>query len=179
MIYLFLAPGFEETEAICTLDLIKRGGIEVKTVAVGTEGLAVTSTRGITVTADVSLKEAQKVLPDGLVLPGGLPGADNLNVPEIHEMLHAVNKKGGMLAAICAAPYVLGSQLLLVGKKATCYPGFEERLAGATVTGEAVVRDGNVITAIGMGATIPFGLAIVEYFKDENTAAGIKKAIFA
>ena len=179
MIYLFLAPGFEETEAICTLDLIKRGGIEVKTVAVGCEGLAVTSTRGITVLADLSLADAQKELPCGVVLPGGLPGADNLNVPAIHEILHAVNKQGGLLSAICAAPYVFGGQGLLQGKAATCYPGFEERLVGAEVKKAPVVRDGNVITAMGMGASVAFGLAIVEYFKGKEAADSIKAAIFA
>lgn len=179
MIYLFLAPGFEETEAICTLDLLKRGGIAVQTVAVGSEGLLVTSTRGIAVMADISLEEAAKALPEGVVLPGGLPGADHLNIPEIHKILHAVNAKGGLVAAICAAPYVLGMQGLLKNKKATCYPGFEDRLLEASYTGGAVEQDENIITAIGMGATIPFGLAIVEHFKGKEVADKIKTAIFA
>ena len=179
MIYLFLAPGFEETEAICTLDLLRRGGLEVKTVAVGTEGLTVPSTRGVCVVADISLEEAKNALPQGVVLPGGLPGADNLNVPEIHAILHAVNDAGGLLCAICAAPYVLGAEGFLEGKKATCYPGFEKKLKGADVQRLPVVRDGNVITAMGMGASIPFGLAIVEYFKGAERALQIKEAIFA
>ena len=179
MIYLFLAPGFEETEAICTLDLLRRGGLEVQTVAVGTDSLQVPSTRGVTVTADLSLSDAERTLPLGVVLPGGLPGADNLNVPAIHRILNGVNENGGLLAAICAAPYVLGQQGLLKGKKATCYPGFEEHLKGADIQKLPVVCDQNVITAMGMGASIPFGLAIVAYFKGSECAERIKAAIFA
>ena len=179
MIYLFLAPGFEETEAICPLDLMKRGGLDVKTVAVGTSDLFVSSTRGVTVKADLLLADLQDEAPEGVILPGGLPGADNLNIPEIHRLLHTCNSRNGLVAAICAAPYVLGLQGLLEGKKAVCYPGFEEKLQGATVVKEAVVKDGNIITAVGMGASIPFGLAIVAHFKGEEKATAIKNAIFA
>ena len=178
MIYLFLAPGFEETEAICPLDLMKRGGLEVKTVAVGTKDLFVTSTRGVTVKADLLLEDLSDSAPEGVILPGGMPGADNLNISEVHEMLHACNERGGLVAAICAAPYVLGLQGLLEGKKAVCYPGFEDRLLGAVRVQMPVVKDGNILTAVGMGASIPFGLAIVAHFKGEEKAAAIQKAIF-
>lgn len=179
MIYLFLAPGFEETEAVCPLDLMRRGGLEVTTVAVGTTDLLVTSTRGVTVKADVLLKDLGPALPEGVVLPGGMPGADNLNIPEIHRILHACHSQGGLVAAICAAPYVLGLQGLLEGKKAVCYPGFEDRLKGALLQSTPVAVDGNIITAVGMGASIPFGLAIVAHFKGQEQADAIKNAIFA
>lgn len=179
MIYLFLAPGFEETEAICPLDLMKRGGLEVKTVAVGTDDLFVTSTRGFTLKADLLLKELDDPAPEGVILPGGMPGADNLNIPQIHRILHTCNEQGGLIAAICAAPYVLGQQGLLQGKRAVCYPGFEDRLSGALLQKDPVVADGNIITAVAMGASIPFGLAIVAYFKGNEQADAIKKAIFA
>ncbi|MBP3322440.1 MAG: DJ-1/PfpI family protein [Clostridia bacterium] len=178
MIYLFLAPGFEETEAICPLDLMKRGGLDVKTVAVG-DTLTVTSTRGITVTADLLLKDLPEDAPEGVILPGGMPGADNLNIPQVHKHLHACHQKGGLVAAICAAPYVLGEQGLLQGKRAVCYPGFEDRLLGATVENAPTVKDGTLLTAVGMGASVAFGLQIVAHFKGEQEAERIAKAIFA
>ncbi|MBQ8236322.1 MAG: DJ-1/PfpI family protein [Clostridia bacterium] len=179
MICLFLANGFEETEAICPLDLMKRGGIDVKTVAVGTQDAVVTSTRGVRVIADMTLEQLDPALIEGMVLPGGLPGADNLNIPEIHQLLKRCNEQGGLIAAICAAPYVLGGQGILENKNAVCYPGFEEKLLGAKISKEPVVRDGNVITAVGMGASVAFGLALVEYLKGKEVAAQIARAIFA
>ena len=177
MIYLFLAPGFEETEAVCPLDLMRRGGLEVTTVAVGTTDLLVTSTRGVTVKADVLLKDLGPALPEGVVLPGGMPGADNLNIPEIHRILHACHSQGGLVAAICAAPYVLGLQGLLEGKKAVCYPGFEDRLKGALLQSTPVAVDGNIITAKGAGVAIEFGLKIAEQFAGKDEADKIYQSI--
>ena len=175
MVVLFLANGFEEIEALTPLDLLRRAGVEVVTVGIG--GKTVTGSHGITVMADTD------VLPSGdidmVILPGGMPGAANLDAsPMVAEALTKAEASGGYLAAICAAPMVLGHQGYLVGKRAVCFPGFEAELTGAVVDPDAfVVRDGHVITAKGMGAALDFGLALVTALKDEQTALTLRKAV--
>ena len=178
MIYLFLAEGFEEIEALCPLDLLRRAGQEVTTVGVG--GKTVTGAHGISVVADIMDTEFDDANPTMVILPGGMPGTKNLDEsPVVQKALDAALATGAPIAAICAAPMVLGKRGILRGKQATCFPGFEEYLEGATLSPLSVVRDGNIITAKGMGVALPFGLALVELLTDKKTADGLKKAVMA
>lgn len=180
MIYLFLANGFEEIEALCPLDLLRRAGLPVKTVAVGTEDCLVTGAHGIPVTADMHERDLCDKAPTMVILPGGMPGAKNLDAsPTVERVLAETKTAGGYLAAICAAPMILGKRDYLVGKRAICFPGFEKDLHGATVADTRVVRDGNIITAAGMGVALPFGLALVEALTDAETAGKLKKSVLA
>ena len=162
-VWLFLAEGFELVEALCPLDLLRRAGVSVSTVSL-TADKAVTASNGVTVLADKRLSElsASSALPDMAILPGGMPGAAHLReCRPVCELLERIASDGGFVAAICAAPFVLGELGLLRGKRATCFPGFEDRLIGAAVVPDKVVRDGSVITAAGMGAALLFGAALV------------------
>ena len=178
MIYLFLAEGFEEIEALCPLDLLRRAGQTVTTVGVG--GKTVTGAHGIPVVADIADTDFEDNAPTMVILPGGMPGTKNLDEsPVVQKALDAALTTGAPIAAICAAPMVLGKRGILRGKQATCFPGFEEYLEGATLSPLSVVRDGNIITAKGMGVALPFGLALVELLTDKKTADGLKKAVMA
>ena len=147
----FLANGFEEMEATGTVDVLCRGGVEVKTVSISSER-EVTGAHGMVYLADATFGDMDFSEADALILPGGMPGSSNLNDCEpLKELLVDHYKKGKIVAAICAAPMVLGGLGLLKGRRATCYPGFEPKLIGATATGEAVEVDGNVITGKGPG----------------------------
>lgn len=175
--FVFLATGFEEMEAIGITDILRRGGIEARTVSITTER-KVTGSHGIEVTADLLLTEADFVDADALILPGGLPGSKNLNACEpLKELLLEQYRQGKTVAAICAAPLVLGGLGLLKGRKATCYPGFEPTMIGAEATGNAVEKDGPVITGRGPGLVQPFAVALVEGLKGkavaEEVAAGL------
>ena len=142
----FLANGFEEMEALGTVDILRRGGIEVTTVSITTDPVVI-GAHNVPVTADTTLNNALLNDADALILPGGMPGASNLNDSEaVKEALLGQYREGRIVAAICAAPMVLGGLGLLKGRKATCYPGFEPKLIGANVTGEAVEVSDNVIT---------------------------------
>lgn len=162
MIYVFLADGFEEIEAVSPIDLLRRSGKDV--VTVGVSGKIVTGAHQIPVTADITADEI--VLDDNLemiVLPGGMPGTLNLEKNSlVQKAIDYCAENSLYIAAICAAPSILGHKDLLAGKKAVCYPGFEEQLYGADVASELVVRDGNIITARGAGAAVKFGLTLVE-----------------
>ncbi len=148
----FIADGFEEIEALTSADLLRRGGVRVTTVSVG-NGKTRTGAHGIPVICDAELSEVSFDRADMLVLPGGWPGAENLNNCEqlTGQIKRFAASESKFAAAICAAPYVFGNLGILAGKKATCYPGFEKYLAGADVTGERAVRDGNIITGRGPG----------------------------
>lgn len=175
--FLFLATGFEEMEAIGTVDILRRGGIDTKIVSV-TGDKKVTGAHGMELTADVLLSETDFSEADALILPGGMPGSNNLNACEpLKELLLNQYRAGKYVAAICAAPLVLGGLGLLKGRKATCYPGFEPALIGATVTGEAVETDGNVITGKGPGLVYNFGLALVTGLKGEATAEEVSAGL--
>lgn len=180
MIYMFLANGFEEVEALCPLDILRRAGLEVTTVGVGSKDM-ISGAHGITVQADIPDVMYRDASPDMIILPGGMPGSTNLDESKIVDTaLRVAAKRGAYLCAICAAPMVLGKRGYLEGKKAVCYPGFEEYLSGATIPeSESVVRDGNIITAKGMGVAFEFGLELVRVLKDDETAEKIKKSVFA
>ena len=175
MVYLFLADGFEECEALCPLDILRRGGIEVKTVGVGKE--YITGTHGITVKADIL--ESQIILDrklQGVILPGGMPGTNNLESNEtVKRAVTFANENKKLVCAICAAPKILGGMGLLNNKNATCFPGFENDLIGANLSGNYVVQDGNIITAKGVGVAFEFGFSILENFTDKNTVADLRK----
>ena len=169
MIYMFLAEGFEEVEALAPLDLIRRAGLEIKTVGVGSK--TVVGSHGIPVVADITENEFSDNAPDMVILPGGMPGTKNLDASEVvHKAIADAVKNDAYVCAICAAPMILGKLGLLRGKNAVCYPGFEKYLDGAILPDKKVVHDGKVITAKGMGAAIEFGLSIVSALKDEKAA---------
>ena len=167
MYYMMLAEGFEETEMIAPLDMLRRAGVEVQTV--GVTGKEVAGAHGIVIQADILPKEVDKDACDGVILPGGMPGTTNLMESAfVKELILDCNQKGGLLAAICAAPMILGELGLLTGKRATCFPGFEEHLKGALVTKEPVAVDGTVITSRGAGTALQFGAALVNYCKGKG-----------
>lgn len=164
MLYVFLAEGFEEVEALAPVDILRRAGVPVKTV--GVTGPVVTGSHGIPVTADLSIGEftADETL-DGVLLPGGMPGTKNLEASDaVKAALLYCRQHGLLTAAICAAPSVLGHLGLLEGKRATCFPGFETELTGAVYTAEPVTEDGTVITGNGAGAAHLFGEAVAARF---------------
>lgn len=164
---LFLADGFEEIEALGTIDILRRAQIPVQTVSI-TDNKNVTGAHNITVLADIVFSELDFSDVDALVLPGGMPGAKNLNEHEaLKKQVKLFAEKGKNVAAICAAPMVLGGLGLLEGKKATTYPGFEPELIGAIATGEKVVVADNIITGKGPAFVFDFALQLVE------TIAGI------
>ncbi len=169
MYYLFLANGFEITEAMTPLDIMRRAGLDVKTV--GVTGDMVQSSNGVTVKADINLSEFSYDDAEGVILPGGMPGTLNLKASGI--VIDCVRRcfdEGKMVAAICAAPSIFGCMGILNGKTATCFPGFEKELAGAAYTGGHVETDGNVITAKGAGCALRFGHAIVSYADSRKSA---------
>ena len=178
MIYMFLANGFEEIEALCPLDLLRRAGLEVTTVGIG--GDMICGSHGITVAADIPEGLYQDANPDMLILPGGMPGAKNLDESRVVDTaLKAAARHGSYLAAICAAPMVLGHRGLLASKEAICFPGFEDHLTGATISQKRVVRDGNIITAAGMGVALEFGLELVATLKGREAADALRRAVLA
>ena len=178
MIYMFIAEGFEEIEALCPLDLMRRAGLEVKTVGVG--GASVTGAHGITVNTDLTDKDTLDENVEMIFLPGGMPGTLNLAASDIvRTAILNAHKNGSYIAAICAAPSILGDMGLLDGKNAVCYPGFEERLTGATVCYDKVVLDGKLLTARCMGAALDMGLKIVEIFCGKTAADDLRHAVIA
>jgi len=177
MIYMFLANGFEEIEALMPLDLMRRAGLPVKTVGVG--GLEITGSHGITVKADITDSDFADNAPECVILPGGMPGTKNLDAsPVVHKALDNALENDALICAICAAPMILGKRGILRGKNATCFPGFEEYLEGANVGGR-VVRDGQVITGIGMGAALEFGIEIVAALVSREAADKLFAAVLA
>lgn len=177
MIYVFLAEGFEEIEALAPVDLLRRAGLSVKTVGVGAK--TVVGSHGIPVTAD--LTESEILLDESVeavILPGGMPGTKNLEANEtVQRALEFAAENEKLICGICAAPSVLGHKGLLNGRNAICFPGFESDLYGASLSEKAVCRDGNIITAKGMGVAVEFGLAVVEALTDAVTAQNIRETI--
>ena len=167
---IFLAEGFEEIEALTVVDLLRRAGIEITMTSI-TGTRQVTGSHGIKVEADALLDEISFDDIDMIILPGGMPGTNNLDSCEpLKAQIKAFADAGKRLSAICAAPRVFGKMGILNGKRATCYPGNEEFLAGADPQTTEVVKDGNFITSRGMGTAIPFGLAIIEEFLGKEAA---------
>lgn len=181
MVYLFLANGFEEIEALCPLDLLRRAGVEVRTVAISTDGLAVTGAHGITVMADMAEADFDpEAEAEMLILPGGMPGAANLDAsPTVDAAIASAVERESFLAAICAAPMILGHRGLLADREAICFPGFEDELKGAVLSSARVVRDGRVITAAGMGVALDFGLTLVAALQGDESARKLRSAVLA
>lgn len=172
---LYLATGFEEVEALTVVDILRRANIDLDMVSVTGEKVVVGS-HGIAVTADCLFEEASEC--DAIILPGGMPGTTNLkNHAGLTALIKEFDEKKKLLCAICAAPTVYGELGLLVGKKATCYPGMEAGLLGALPVREPVAVDDNFITSRGVGTAIEFGLAITARLKDQKTADQIAYAI--
>ena len=169
-ILIFFAEGFEEIEGLTVVDLCRRAGLDIKTVSI-TDSNTVVSSHNIELKTDMLISEVDFESADMLVLPGGIPGTPNLAACDVLiKNLKSFNEQGKMLAAICAAPSVLGQLGILKEKEATCYPGFEEELMGAKFVNVKAVKSGNVITSCGMGGSIDFGLAIVEHYCGKNAA---------
>jgi 4-methyl-5(b-hydroxyethyl)-thiazole monophosphate biosynthesis len=159
--FVFLAAGFEEVEATGTIDVLLRGEVETTVVSI-TDDYIVTGAHGITLVADKLFENTDFSGADALILPGGMPGSSNLDAFEpLKELLVKQYESGKIVAAICAAPLVLGGLGILKGRIATCYPGYEAYLTGAILTDEPVVTDGNVITGKGPGLVFDFGLTLV------------------
>lgn len=176
-VYLFLADGFETIEALTVVDILRRGGVSIKTVSISNQKKVI-SAHKIAVEADEIFEQCDFSDAMMLVLPGGIPGTPNLEAHEgLGKLLDESAKKGIKLAAICAAPSILGKKGLLKGKNATAYPGYEEELIGANVMDTTVVVDGNIITGRGMGATIDFGLTILKELGHAETAQKVGTGI--
>ncbi len=176
MVYVILGNGFEEMEAIAPVDILRRGGVKVKTAGIG--GTRIVGAHGIAVEADTTVEEICARGMEMIVLPGGLGGVKSILGSEA--ALSAVQKAwngGRFVAAICAAPTVLASLGITDGKKATCYPGMENEMGSAQMTGLPVVRDGNLICGQAAGAAVPFGLALLAALKGEETAEKIRQAM--
>lgn len=174
MYYMFLAQGFEETEALAPLDIMRRADIEVYTVGVGAK--VITGAHNIPVVADVIDCE---IAPDkdceGIVLPGGMPGTLNLEKAEsVQRFIDYCVENNKLIGAICAAPSILGHKGLLKGRKAVCFPGFEEQLVDACVLDCGVVADGNIITGCAAGVALEFGFELVKYISGVEIAEHYK-----
>lgn len=178
--YLFLADGFEETEALATVDLLRRAGVKVEMVSIN-ETVAVKGAHDIEVAADMVLGQEDMSDAKMLICPGGMPGATHLAAnAKVCELLAAQHQRGGKIAAICAAPAVVLAPLGIVdGYDATCYPGFEKGLVagGAYHKNQRVVVDRDVITANGPSSVIPFALSIIEALKGQDAADQVAAGI--
>ncbi len=176
MVYVFLADGFEEIEALTSIDVLRRAEIEVQSI--GITGKKVCGAHNICVEADKNIEDFNENNVEAIILPGGLKGTQNLDSSDF--VKNAVNKAfndGKLVCAICAAPMILGKMGVLQNKKATCYPGFEKYFENAEYVKEAVVKDGNVITSNGMGSALEFAFEIVTSIKGREIAEKIKKEI--
>lgn len=174
---IFMADGCEEIEGLTVVDILRRAKMECVMISI-CEKKEITGSHGIVFHADALAEEVDFAEFDGIVLPGGMPGTlhlgENKSVNEVIEKFAAAGK---LVAAICAAPSVLGAAGILNGKRATCHPGFEEKLSGALLCEDKVVVDANIITSRGMGTAIPFALEILRYFTDDAAVEQIKKGL--
>lgn len=167
MIYVLLAQGFEEVEAIAPIDVMRRNGLSVKTAGVG--GTEICGAHSITVKADMDIEDIDPENVDGIILPGGMPGTTNLQKDEtVNKLISYCNDNELLIATICAAPMILGQLGLLKGREAVCFPGFEEYLSGADICDSPVAVCDHIITAKGAGAALEFGSAIVDYFSGQD-----------
>ncbi|MDD3169632.1 MAG: DJ-1/PfpI family protein [Eubacteriales bacterium] len=177
MVYVHLADGFEEIEALTVVDVLRRGEIAVEMVSM-TESRTVRGAHDIVVTADRLFRETDYGKCDMIVLPGGMPGTANLGEHEgLSKQLCAFAQNGKWIAAICAAPSVLGKLSLLKGKRATSYPGYESQMIGVDYREERVVRDGNLITSRGPGTAMEFALELVKVLKNDQTVSALRNAM--
>ena len=177
MVYVFLADGFEELEALAPVDILRRGGCEVKTVGVG--GKTAVGAHNIPVVCDITAEEAVTDRLQAIILPGGMPGTLNLEKSDcVQKFIDFAAENGICIGAICAAPSILGHKGLLKGKKATCFPGFEKDLIGAEFSDVPVVTDGKITTAYGAGAAFDFGFRLLsELTGDKESADPLKKSM--
>lgn len=177
MVYVFLADGFEEVEALTPVDYVRRAGKQV--VTVGVTGKTVTGAHEIPVVCDMSIDDFNINIDDeGIILPGGIPGTINLeNSEKVQSAIDFCVENKKMIAAICAAPSILGHKNLLDGKCAICFPGFENELYGAIISDKYAVADGNIITAKGAGSASDFSFEIIRYLCSEEKAQEIKKTV--
>ena len=174
MIYTFLAQGFEECEALAPVDILRRAGLEVYTVGVGSKFIK--GSHDITVECDITTDEVSLEKLEAVILPGGMPGTLNLeNSNTVQEFIDFAANNNLVIGAICAAPSILGHKGLLNGKKATCFTGFEKDLIGAEVVTDRAVKDGNIVTAYGAGAAFDFGFLLLEALKGKTAAEDMKK----
>ena len=177
MVYMLLGTGFEETEAIAPLDLLRRAGVEVRTL--GINGKTVYGSHGIGVEADLELAENMDLgNAEMIILPGGLGGVASIRASKTAmDLIRKFHEQGLYTAAICAGPTILADLGITDGKRATCYPGCEEQMGSAIMADAAAVTDGTVITGTSAGCAIPFGLELIRALKDEQTARKIEKQI--
>ena len=178
MIYEFLADGFEEVEALAPVDILRRGGCEVKTVSIMTSKKVI-GTHGVPVEADIMFADADFADADMIVFPGGLPGATNLaDHAELEKLIKKQHESGKRIAAICASPaIVLAKTGVLAGKNATCYPGLEDKLKGAVAVKDAVVTDGNITTSRGPATAMAFAIELVRLMAGEKTADEVSEGL--
>lgn len=176
MIYCFIADGSEEIEAITTVDILRRAGIDVRTVSVNDRGdNTVIGSRNIGIICDMTVSETVTDDLEGVFLPGGMPGTLNLEKSSrVKELVRYCDDNKLYIFAICAAPSVLGHMGILNGKRATCYPGFENELIGAECVNAPAVRDGRVITSKGPGCTVDFAMMIVEALKGSEVTQKLR-----
>ena len=176
MVYVLLGTGFEETEAIAPVDLLRRAGVEVRTV--GINGKVVYGGHQIGIEADITLDQMDLAQLDMLMLPGGLGGVAAIRQSQgAMDAIRFAYDNGKLLAAICAAPTILAELGMLQGKHAVCYPGCEEGMEQVTIENTAAVRDGNIITGTSAGCAVAFGLALVEALKGKAEADCIAQQI--
>lgn len=174
---LFFADGLEECEGLLVVDLLRRAGIEVQTVSISGKP-EVTSAHGVTIRCDAVAESADLSGADAVVLPGGMPGTTHLAESEIvARTVRDYAAQGKLVAAICAAPSVLGGLGLLQGRHATVYPGFEDKLTGAILTDGEFVTDGNIVTSCGLGAAIPFALELIRCLDGDARANHVRESI--
>ena len=174
---MLFANGYEEVEALMTVDLLKRAGVDIRLVSIN-DDMTVTGSHGISVAMDTKLSRIQLKEEDAIIIPGGMPGTMNLGVDvAVTGALKQMNRDGKIVAAICAAPSVLGKCGILEGKKATCYPGFDKYLEGAEYTGNMVEVVDNFILGKGPGAAPAFGFAILEKYAGAAKAQEVKNGM--
>lgn len=176
MVYVFLAEGFEEIEALAPIDILKRGGVEVRTV--GVNGKTIKGSHNISIITDITTEDINLDDIEAVVLPGGMPGTLNLEKNDV--VINTVKycyEKNLLIGAICAAPSILGHLGMLNGKKATSFPDFQKELIGANLDNEYVSNDGMIVTARGMGVSTEFGLKLLEILKNIDVAEKVKGSI--
>lgn len=176
MVYLLLGTGFEETEAIAPVDLLRRAGVAVSTV--GINGKVITGSHGIPITADLTLEQMDLSTLDMIVIPGGLGGVASIQAcPAALDAVRFAWEQGKFVAAICAGPTILASLGITQGRNATCYPGCEAQMGSANLLPQAAVTDGRLITGTSAGCAIPFGLALIAALKGQPAADAVARQI--
>lgn len=174
---ILMADGCEEIEGLTAVDILRRAGLVIVTISINKTD-SVTGSHNITFQTDAIFEQVNLDEFDAIILPGGMPGTVKLGEHAgVTKAIQAFASAGKLVAAICAAPSVLGAAGILQGKRAVCHPGFEDKLTGAQVSFEPVMTDGNIITSRGMGTAIEFALAIVQYLKDEDTVDDLKQKL--